>query len=56
MSDFLMENSQNTLGMNEIESRQLAEMKSKIFLAKQFPRDEEKALKRILNACKSKES
>lgn len=54
MNDFLVPSSQNTLGMSEIESRQLAEMKSKIFLAKQFPRDEEAARKRIMNACKSK--
>lgn len=42
----------NQLGMVE-ESRALSEMKGKIFLAKQFPRDEESAVSKILRECKN---
>ena len=41
----------NQMGMVE-ESRQLSEIKGKIFLAKQFPRDENLARERILSECK----
>lgn len=42
----------NQLGVVE-ESRALSEIKGKIFLAKQFPRDEELALAKILKECKN---
>lgn len=51
MSDFLAQAKNNTLGATEVEARQLAEMKSKIFLAKQFPRDQQECLEKILNEC-----
>lgn len=38
----------NNKGMGETQSRQLAEMQSKIFLAKQFPRNIEEA---SLDSC-----
>lgn len=42
----------NQLGMVE-ESRALSEIKGKIFLAKQFPRNEQVAIDRILAACEN---
>lgn len=41
------------IGMADVESRQLSEIKGKIFMAKQFPRNEEDAINRILRECKS---
>ena len=43
----------NNKGMGETQSRQLAEMQSKIFLAKQFPRNIEEAKARIFAECES---
>lgn len=40
-------------GEVEIKSRQIAEMQSKIFLAKQFPRNLEDSRNRILQACQN---
>lgn len=40
-------------GEIEIKSRQIAEMQSKIFLAKQFPRNIEETRNRILQACQN---
>lgn len=37
------------------ESKQLSEIKGKMFLARQFPRDEEKSLARVLNECQRRE-
>lgn len=37
------------------ESKQLSEIKGKMYLARQFPRDEEQALARVLNECQRKE-
>ena len=51
MNEIMSTSSNNQLGMVE-ESRQLSEIKAKIFLAKQFPRDEQKAIDRILMECK----
>lgn len=42
-----------SVGMTEVESRQLAEVKGKMVLAKQFPRDPQVALKRILVECEN---
>lgn len=37
------------------ESKQLSEIKGKMFLAREFPRDEERALQRVLSECARKE-
>lgn len=51
MTNEIMANDKNNqLGMVQ-ESRQLAEVKAKIFLAKQFPRDEVFSLQKILQEC-----
>ena len=50
MNDIMAKSQNNQLGMVE-ESRQFAEIQGKVFLAKQFPRDEERAMKRILMEC-----
>ena len=42
-----------SLGMAEIESRQIAEIKGKMILARQFPRDTATSLKRILIECEN---
>ena len=52
--NFLAEQKNHQLGVADIESRQLSEIKGKIFIAKQFPRDEEKAIEAILKECRSK--
>lgn len=44
-----------SLGAVAVASREMAEMQAKVFMAKQFPRDEQESLRRILNAC-SRES
>lgn len=48
--------SQETLSVNTqaAKSREMAEVQSQIFLAKQFPRNEVQAEMKILNACKRK--
>lgn len=51
MDNLMTVKSNDQLGMVE-ESRQLSEIKGKIFLAKQFPRNEEAAISRILTECK----
>lgn len=53
MNALVEQNNQN-LGIAEVESRQLSEIKGKIFIAKQFPRDEERAIQAILRECQSK--
>lgn len=37
------------------ESKQLSEIKGKMYLARQFPRDEERSLARVLNECSRRE-
>lgn len=45
----------SSLGAVAVASREMAEMQAKVYMAKQFPRDEQESLRRILNAC-SRES
>lgn len=52
MSNLMEAQKNNQLGMVE-ESRQFAEVKGKIYLAKQFPRAESQALSSILRECES---
>ena len=42
------------VNVESVKSREMAEVQSQIFLAKQFPRDEVQAEIKILNACKRK--
>ncbi len=51
MSNNLPEN--KSVGMTEIEARQLSEIRGKIVLAKQFPRDSQGSLQRILFECEN---
>lgn len=53
MNSLSIQNNDNNKGMGETQSRQLAEMQSKIFLAKQFPRNIEDAKTRIFAECES---
>lgn len=39
------------IGAVAVASREMAEMQAKVFMAKQFPRNEQEATRRILNAC-----
>ena len=53
-NDISMQNQKNySLGMTEIEARQLAEIKGKMVLAKQFPRDPNESLQRIITECQN---
>ena len=53
-NSILAEQKSQQLGVADIESRQLSEIKGKIFIAKQFPRDEQRAIDAILRECQSK--
>lgn len=50
MADNLMQTQQTRIGAFQ-ESRELAEVKGKMYLARQFPRDENMALNRVLSEC-----
>lgn len=53
-NDLTMQNQTNySVGMTEVEGRQLAEIRGKMVLAKQFPRDPNAALERILLECQN---
>lgn len=54
MDDMILTKQQTSQLAVHDESRALSEIKGKIFLAKQFPRDEEGALSKILKECKQK--
>ena len=45
-------NELGTVNAQAVKSREMAEVQSQIFLAKQFPRDEYQAEMKVLNACK----
>ena len=49
----MSENKNYTLGMSEVEARQLAEIRGKMVLARQFPRDPNASLQRILIECEN---
>ena len=55
MSNELTMNDNKTynLGMSEVEARQVAEIRGKMVLARQFPRDPEASLNRILVECEN---
>jgi hypothetical protein len=54
MSTNMMTEQKNyTLGMTEVEARQVAEIRGKMVLARQFPRDPNEALSRILAECEN---
>ena len=54
MSDNFMTDPKNyNLGMTEVEARQVAEIRGKMVLAKQFPRDPQRSLERILIECEN---
>lgn len=53
-NDLTMQNQKNyNLGMTEVEARQLAEIRGKMVLAKQFPRDPQESLRRIIAECQN---
>lgn len=53
MADNFMERSNNGAIATAHESKEVAEVKAKVFLARQFPRNEELCLARILRECES---
>ncbi len=53
-NELTMNNQKNySLGMTEVEARQLAEIRGKMVLARQFPRDPALSLQRILVECEN---
>ena len=53
-NELTMNNEKNySLGMSEVEARQVAEIRGKMVLARQFPRDPQASLRRILIECEN---
>jgi len=52
--DYMEIQNQKTAPVEAMNTRQMQEIKAMVFMAKQYPRDEEECLKRILKACERK--